>query len=113
MNKLRLQLKIRYYTLIVWGRGTQRILYYRPKAWARGMRVKLKVILMILRGESVCYRAEFVDQVAFCGKDPAMIECSFYEEGGKWRYMICGRPATDSAVKENDEPKGTTTNTQD
>lgn len=87
MDKLRLQLKIRYYTLIVWGRGVKRFFYYSPKAWVRRMRVKLRVVLMILRGESVCYRASFLDQVTFGGEDPAMIECSFYEEGGKWRYI--------------------------
>ena len=87
MEKLRLQLKIRYYyTLIVWGRGVKRFFYYTPKAWVRGMRVKLQVVLKILRGESVCYRASFADKVSFSGEDPAMVECSFWEEGGGWRY---------------------------
>ena len=87
MDKLWLQLRIRYYTLIVWGRGVKSFFYYSPKAWIRGMRVKLRVVMMILRGESVCYRASFADKVSFSGDDPEMVECSFFQvDGNVWLY---------------------------
>ena len=88
MDRLWLRLRIRYYTLIVWGRGVKSFFYYSPKAWIRGMRVKLKVVLMVLCGESVCYRASFADKASFSGASPEMVECSFWEEDGGWRYTI-------------------------
>lgn len=60
----------------------------RIKVYALQAQVKLKVISMILRGESVCYRASFVNAVSFSGDAPEMVECSFWEEGGGWRYTI-------------------------
>lgn len=59
----------------------------RMKVYALQARVKLKVAMMILRGESVCYRASFADKVSFCGKGPTMIECSFFQvDGNVWLY---------------------------
>ena len=64
-----------------------RTILLRTKVAVLKMRVKLKVVWMILHGESVCYRASFADAVSFSGDDPEMVECSFFQvDGNVWLY---------------------------